>query len=159
MVARLRYIAIRFAALALLAPTLTFAQTNCEAGSGPLRTEINVPDERALVEKVAAKESAAVAARRNYSVEQDVTVETLRDMPQGKPLIDGEFRQVAEIGYDEHGRRTERVTFAPQNSLRRSAMMTSDFDDIRNFAIFALTTEELPNYAIRYLGGHHVDDL
>jgi hypothetical protein len=145
--------------LVLLAPCVATAQTNCEAGSGPLRTEINVPDERAMIEKVAAKELAAVAARREYSFEQDVTVETLRDMPQGKPLIDGEFRQVMEVGYDEHGRRTERVTFAPQNSLRRIAMMPSDFEDIRTFAIFALTTEELPHYVVRYLGGQHVDDL
>jgi hypothetical protein len=146
-------------ALALLTPALGFAQTDCNAGSGPLRTEVNVPDERALIEKVAAKESAAVAARRNYSFEQEVTIQTLLDPQRGKPIVDGEFRQVMEVGYDEHGKRTERVTFAPQNSLRRIAMMPSDLEDIRNFAIFSLTTEELPHYAVRYLGGQHVDDL
>lgn len=140
-------------------PWLGSAQTNCEAGSGPLRTQVNVPDEQDLVRQVAARESAAMAARRNYSFEQDVTVETLHDMPQGKPLVDGEFRQVMEVGYDDHGRRTERVTFAPQNSLRRISMMPSDYEDIRNFATFALTKEELPQYDVRYLGGQHVDEL
>src|SRR3954471_22665040 len=71
---RLRYVAIRLVALLLLTPALAAAQTNCDAGSGPLRTDVNVPDERALIEKVAARESAAVAARREYSFEQDVTV-------------------------------------------------------------------------------------
>ena len=145
--------------LLLLTPALILAQTDCNAGSGPLRTQINVSDEQDLIRQIAARESAAMAARRNYSFERDVTVETLIDMQRGKPMVDGEFRQVMEVGPDEHGRRAERVTFAPQNSLRRIAMMPSDFEDIRDFSSFALTKDELPKYEVRYLGGQHVDDL
>ena len=153
MVYRASYVATRLVILLGAAAVVATAQTNCDSGSGPLRTDVNVPDERALIEKFAARESAALVARREYSVEQEVTIQTLRDMPRGNPIIDGEFRQVAEVGYDEHGHRTERVTFAPQTSLRRITMTPSDYEDIRTFAVFALTTQELPNYQIRYLGG------
>ncbi len=146
-------------ALALLAAVGAAAQTVCQPGAGPLRTEVNIPDERATIEKIAARESAALAARRTYSFEQEVTVQTLHDMPQGRSLVDGEFRQVMQVAYDDHGRRTERVTFAPQTSLARITMMPSDFDDIRVFTSFSLTTEELPHYQIRYLGAQHVDEL
>lgn len=153
---RLRYVAI---VLSLLSPLCIPAQTNCESGSGPLRTQVNVPDEEYLIRQVAARESAARAARIGHTYQQDVTVETLQDMPNGRPVIDGQYRQVVEVGVDEQGRRTERVTFAPQTSLRRLTLTPSDFEDIRTFAIFSLTTDELPRYTVRYLGGQHVDEL
>jgi hypothetical protein len=146
-------------AFALSISLFAAAQTNCDSGAGPLRTQVNVPDEEYLVRQVAARESAALAARRAYTYQQDVTVQTLQDMSRGKPIVDGEYRQVMEVGFDEHGRRTERVTFAPQTSLRRLTMTPADFEDMRNFAIFSLTREELPRYSVRYLGGQHVDEL
>lgn len=152
---------LQFAAVLslIVVPVLAAAQTNCDAGSGPLRTQVNVPDEEYLIRQVAARESAALAARRGYTYQQEVTVQTLFDSNTGRSVVDGEYRQVVEVGYDEHGRRTERVTFAPQTSLRRLTLTPADFEDIRTFAIFALTTDELPRYSVRYLGGQHVDEL
>lgn len=147
-------------ALLIMAGALpVVAQTNCEEGSGPLRTEVNVPDERVMIEKFAARESLAAAARLADSFEEDIKVQTLQDMPRGNSVIDGEYRQVLEVSYDQQGRRMERVTFAPQNSLRRISITPSDVEDFREFTAFMLTTEELPHYQVRYLGAQHVDDL
>ncbi len=141
---------LRYAVLTLLMlVSFAAAQTNCESGSGPLRTQVNVPDEEYLIRQVAARESAALAARRGYTFQQDVTVQTLQDMTNGRSVIDGEYRQVMEIAYDVQGRRTERVTFAPQTSLRRLTLMPADFEDIRTFAIFSLTRDELSHYSVR----------
>ena len=157
MAGRMRPSILLIALLFMVAPAP--AQTNCESGAGPLRTQVNVPDEEHLIRQVAARESAALAARRSYTYQQEVTVQTLYDSNTGRSIVDGEYRQVVEVGYDEHGRRIERVTFAPQTSLRRISMMPADFEDIRTFAIFSLTTDELPRYSVRYLGGQHVDEL
>ena len=135
------------------------AQTNCTVGAGPLHTEVNVPDERAFIEKFAARESLTEAARRKYTYEQEITVQTIFDTQRGGTIVDGEYRQVLDISYDEHGNRLERVTFAPQNSLRRISIMPSDVEDFREFTSFMLTSEELPDYEVRYLGAQHVDDL
>ena len=67
--------------------------------------------------------------------------------------------QVSRILVNNREAGTERVTFAPQNSLRRIAIMPSDLDDIRVFTSFSLTTEELPHYQVRYLGAQHVDEF
>lgn len=148
-------------AFLVLVPCILFAQgyANCELGSGPLRAEVPLPDERAKVEAIAARESAAFAARRKYRFEQDVTVDTLQDMPLGGTVIDGEYRQVSDVAFNDQGERVERVTFAPQDSLRRITLMPSDLEDIRDFTAFALTTEALPLYKVRYLGAQHVDEL
>lgn len=142
-----------------IAASLATGQTNCNVGAGPLRTDVNVPDERALIEKFAARESLAEAARRKYTYDEEITVQTIIDTPRGGTAIDGEYRQTLEVSFDEHGKRLERVTFAPQNTLRRISIMPSDVEDFREFTSFMLTGEELPQYQVRYLGAQHVDDL
>ncbi|MGH9522329.1 MAG: hypothetical protein ACRD3E_07340 [Terriglobales bacterium] len=145
--------------LLCIASCLAAAQTDCYAGSGPLRTEVNVPDERAMIEKFTARESRAAAARRTYSFAEEISIQTLVDMPRGGTAIDGQFRQALDVSYDDKGNRIEHVTFAPQNSLRRISIMPSDVEDFREFTSFMLTSEELPQYQVRYLGAQHVDDL
>src|SRR5207244_3741974 len=73
--------------------------------------------------------------------------------------VDGEYQQVADISYDNKGRRVETVIFAPQTTLQRVNMSPSDLEDIRNLMPFALTTENLPQYTITYLGQQKQDEL
>lgn len=153
---------VHHTACALLLVTASLpalAQTNCQEGSGPLRTEVNIPDERAMIEKFAARESLAAAARRTNTFDEEIKVQTLVDTARGNSVVDGEYRQVLEVGYDQQGHRTEHVTFAPQNSLRRISITPTDIEDFRDFTSFMLTAEELPQYQVRYLGAQHVDDL
>jgi hypothetical protein len=141
--------------LLIVLPALAWAQTNCEEGDGPLnpaQPQGITPAE--IIQKFAAKEAIFKQARDNYTYTQDVTVQTL----DGN-TVDGEFRQVTDITYDDKGNRIENVTFAPQPTLTRVSMSSEDFDDIRNKMPFVLTTVELPLYDIMYLGMQHVDEI
>jgi hypothetical protein len=155
------FVWIVFAFVFAVFPTVLSGQTNCESGDGVLNSEWPErlkPED--VIQKFAAKESLFEAARRSYSFTQDVTVQTLRDItPRGKPIVDGEYRQVADVSFDPSGKRIERVTFAPQSSLRRIAISPQDLEDIREFMPFALATSDLPKYKINYVGQQRVDEL
>ena len=71
------------------------------------------PDQ--IVKKFAAKESEFRHALDNYTYQRDVRIQTIND--DGK--VDGEYRQVVQITFDSQGRKSEHVTFAPQNTLER----------------------------------------
>jgi hypothetical protein len=145
----------------LLMQGFTFAQTNCERGAGPLRTEkptqLTPPE---IVQRFTANETMLEAARGTYSFRQDVVLQTLRQgVLPGDWHADGEFRLVMDITHDDHGKPLESVLFAPQSSLHRISVEREDMEDIRHFSTFALTTEELPRYTVLYAGQQHVDEL
>ena len=141
--------------LALLAPAALLAQSNCEEGNSPINTaQPQGITSQEILQKTAAKEAIFRQARNNYIYTQDVTVQTL----DGN-TVDGEFRQVWEITYDDKGGRIENVTFAPQNTLTRISMTREDFADIRNRLPFVLATDDLPLYDVRYVGRQHVDEI
>ena len=110
----------------------------------------------ALIAKFGARESAFAAARNEYTFRQDVTVQTIDDDTK-KP--DGTYHQVTDIIFSESGKRTEHVVFAPQNTIEKIIMTQADFDDIQQRLPFVLTTPELPQYILTYLGRQRVDDI
>ena len=141
--------------LAVLFPLTLAAQTDCEQGNGQLETarpQAITPEQ--IIEKFAAKEAIFKEARNHYTYTQEVIVQTLDGNTS-----DGELRETTDILYDDHGRRLEQVTFAPQSTLQRVQMTKEDYDDIRNRLPFVLTTEDIPQYNILYAGRQHVDEL
>ncbi|HWX56350.1 MAG TPA: hypothetical protein VN176_17305 [Verrucomicrobiae bacterium] len=140
---------------AVLFPVVLPGQTSCEDGNSSLNTAqpkaMTVPD---IIQKFAAKEAIFRQARNNYDYTQDVTVQTL----DGK-TVDGEYRQVWDISYDDKGGRVEAVTFAPQDTLSRVSLTPEDLEDFRNRLPFVLTTDDLPLYNILYVGEQHVDEI
>lgn len=140
---------------ALLLPAALFADTNCDDGAGPLNSAAprGITPEQ-IIQRFAAKEAVFKEARNNYTYTQDITVQTL----EGNS-VDGEYRQVWDITYDDKGHRLENVTFAPQDSLTRIQMTKEDFDDFRNRLPFVLTTDEIPLYSVLYVGQQHIDEI
>ena len=112
------------------------------------------PDE--IIKKFGERESAFARARDQYTFRQTVKVNTISE-DTGKP--DGEYQQVTDIVFSDAGARTEHVVFAPQNTLSRIMMSQADFDDIAHRLPFVLTTPELPQYDLTYLGRQKVDDI
>jgi hypothetical protein len=53
----------------------------------------------------------------------------------------------------------ENVVFAPQSSLQRISMSREDFDDIEKRLPFVLTSQEIPDYNILYVGQQKEDEL
>src|SRR5271166_3020726 len=107
-----------------------------------------------IIQNFAAKEKQFKIAREQYTYRQSVSVQTLEgDTP------DGEFKQVVDVLFDDKGHRIEEVVFAPQSSLQRIAMTREDFDDIQHRMPFVLTTDEIREYQILYVGKQKEDEL
>ncbi|HTD96276.1 MAG TPA: hypothetical protein VK627_05085 [Edaphobacter sp.] len=109
-----------------------------------------------IIEKFAARETAFNQARESYTFRQTVKVNTLAE---DTDRVDGEYQQVTDITFNREGKREEHVVFAPQNTLERVMMSPADFQDIEHRLPFVLTTEDLPQYDITYLGRQRVDEL
>jgi hypothetical protein len=128
-----------------------------QAGFGPLNP---APPKDLTPEQIIAKfgerESAFAKARNEYTFRQTVKVDTIND-DNGKP--DGEYLQVTDIVFSDSGARAEHVTFAPANTIQKLIMTQNDFDDIQKRLPFVLTTPELPEYDLTYLGRQKVDDI
>jgi hypothetical protein len=107
-----------------------------------------------LIQRFAAKEKEFKQARENYTYRQDVKVQT---MDGG--TVDGEYHQVVDVTFDDKGHRQERVVFAPQSSLQRVSMTREDVDDIQHRLPFVLTSDEIPEYQIIYVGQQQEDEL
>jgi hypothetical protein len=128
------------------------------SGFGPLDPSppANGLTPQQIIEKFGARETVFDEARRSYMFRQTVKVQTISD-DTNRP--DGEYQQVTDISISPEGRREEHVVFAPQNTLERVMMSPADFQDIEHRLPFVLTTAELPQYDITYLGRQKIDEL
>ncbi len=128
-----------------------------QAGFGPLDPSppkgITVDE---IIKKFGERESAFAKARNEYTYRQTVKVDTIND-DTGKP--DGEYQQVTDVVFSDDGARTEHVIFAPANTIQKVIMTENDFADIEHRLPFVLTTPELPEYDLTYLGRQKVDDI
>ena len=107
-----------------------------------------------IIARFAAKEKEFKSARDHYTYRQDTKVQTLDG-----DTVNGEYQEVVDIVFDDKGRRTENVILAPQNTLVGVTMTKEDYDDIRNRLPFVLTSDELGQYQILYVGQQKVDEL
>jgi hypothetical protein len=142
---------IRLAAPLIAAVFSTFVV----AQEGPLSTDQpkGITPEQ-IIQQFAAKEKEFKEARDLYTFRQDVRVQTL----DGK-TVTGEYREVFDVTYDNQGKHLENVVFAPQNTLQDIQMSPEDLQDIRHLLPFVLTSEEIPEYNILYVGQQQEDEL
>ena len=142
--------------ICLMPSARLLAQGVCDSGNGPLDPALPAaftPEQ--IVQKFAAKEAVFKAARDRYGFTLDVTIQTLDNYGR----TDGEYEQTSDITLNDVGRLVEQTTFAPQSTLRRISLSQDDLDDIRKRLPFPLTPDQLPKFAISYLGRQHVDQL
>jgi len=132
--------------------TLVAALSADEGQLNPASPAGITPDQ--IIQRFAAKEKEFSAARENYIFRQSVKVQTLDGS-----TVDGEYQMVVDVGFDDKRRRAESVIFAPQSSLRRISMSPEDFSDLENRIPFALTSDEIHQYNIGYIGQQRVDEL
>src|SRR5712692_1729935 len=111
------------------------------------------PDE--IIQKFAAKEAAFARARENYTYRQTVKIQTLTD----GGAVDGRYEIVEDIIFSRDGKRTEKVVRAPVSTLHRLMLTPEDLEDLRNVQPFVLTTSEIPQYDVRYLGKQKADEI
>jgi len=138
-----------------LLPLASTAQTNCEDGNGQLNpAEPRGISAQELIQKFAGKEAVFKDARNHYTYTQQIIVQTLDGS-----TVDGEYKLTEDVLYDDKGNRVEKVTYAPQSTLQRIQITKEDFDDFRNRLPFVLTSQDLVEYNILYVGQQRVDEL
>ena len=131
------------------------AATAALAQEGPL--ENNPPKDITsdeLIKRFAAKETEFAKARDQYTYRQDVKVQTLDG-----DTVDGEYHEVFDVMFDDKGKRMENVVFAPASSLTKIYMSQEDMADIRHRLPFVLTSDDIPDYNILYVGEQQEDEL
>jgi ribosomal protein L12E/L44/L45/RPP1/RPP2 len=106
-----------------------------------------------IIQAFAAKEKIFKEARDNYTYHQINKVQQLD--PDGNVV--GVYQQEWDILYDDSGGRIERVTYAPPDTLKGLMVTKEDLESMRNVQPFVLTSDELPEYDIKYLGHVKVD--
>lgn len=137
---------------ALVAPAL---RAQNDRGEGPLDTSQPkgiTPEE--IIQKFAAKEREFKLAREQYTYRQTVKVQTVDG-----DTVDGEYQMVFNVLFDNQGRRTQQVVFAPQSTLQRISMSPQDQSDIENLLPFVLTSDEIGEYNVLYVGKQKEDEL
>src|SRR5271170_6353923 len=107
-----------------------------------------------IIKRFSTKEKEFKEARDQYTFRQDVKVMTLDG-----DTIEGTYQQVFDVTFDDKGRKVKNVVFAPQNTLQRISMTEEDLDDIENRLPFVLTSDEIGEYDILYVGQQKQDEL
>jgi hypothetical protein len=107
-----------------------------------------------IIEKFAAREDQFRSEWQNYTYTQRIVFEVL------SPL--GEVREretmTIEVYFTTDGERKTRVV-EHRGGLRSVRVSKEDLDDAINIQPFVLTTDEIPNYNIKYKGEEQVDEL
>src|SRR5690348_7630520 len=137
---------IAMVAAALL--TSSFCQTQ-DAGDGPL--DPSLPDGvtvRDIISRFAAQEQTFKQAREHYTYRQIVRMQTISDT--GFP--DGEYDTTFDVTFNDQGERVVKQVSQPRDTLKRISVTPEDIDDMRNRMPFVLTTDEIPDYNIKYRG-------
>jgi hypothetical protein len=124
---------------------------------GPLQSDPPkgvTPEE--IITRFAAREKLFKEARDNYTYRQDIKVETLDGS-----TVTGKYQEVFDVLYDDKGHRIENVVFAPASTLDQGGLSLDEGDvqDFRNQLPFVLTTDEIPEYNILYVGQQQEDEL
>ena len=153
-------LAVMAAAAVLLAAPALRAQASAssmplDSGFGALQQVQPAIPVAQIIQEFTAKESLFKAALDNYTWTRTVRVQTLDE--DGHP--NGQYYQVVDIYYTPQGERKERVTDAPENTLKDIMMSERDFSDIEERLPFVLTTQDAGLYDMTYLGQQKVDDI
>ena len=123
------------------------------ADEGPLKKDPPVgitPEE--IIQRFTAKEKEFKKERDTYGYRQTVKVQVLDG-----DTVTGEYQQVFDVSFDDKGNKLKNVVFSPQPSAQN--MTKEDFDDIENRLPFTLSTDELPDYDLLYVGTQSQDEL
>ena len=139
-------------AIAMAVIGSTILCSRARADEGPLDSSqpkgITVDE---IIQRFAAKEKEFKEARDQYTYRQTVKVMT--------PDDGGAYEQTFDVTFDDEGHKVKNVVFAPQSTLERIMMTQEDVDDIENRLPFVLTSDEINEYSILYVGQQQEDEL
>src|SRR5688572_4065732 len=115
-----------------------------QADDSGLRNEQPPIPVEEIIKQFADKEKAFKLARANYVYRQDVTIQELN----ANDRVLGTYQLVSDILFDDKGRRTEKVVYAPQNTLKGISLTPEDMQDLREIQPFVLTSDDIHKYKL-----------
>ncbi len=133
----------------------SFTPMPLDAGFGPMDISAPATPAEEIIRQFAAKESEFQQALNHYTYRRVARVQTIDDDNK----VDGEYYEVDDVIFDSTGKRTEKVVYAPENTLQRVSMSPSDLQDIQHGYPFVLTTEVISQYDVKYIGRQKVDEV
>ena len=133
----------------------SFTPMAMDAGFGVMDISAPAMAPEEIIRQFAAKESEFQQALNHYTYRRVARVQTIDDDNK----VDGEYYEVDDVIFDSTGKRTEKVVFAPENTLERVSMSPSDLQDIQRGYPFVLTAEEIGQYDVKYVGRQKVDEV
>jgi hypothetical protein len=152
------YLTLLTAALAVAATAQgkdSFTPMALDSGFGRMDLSEPAIKPEEIIRQFAARESEFQRALNHYTYRRVARVQTLDDDNK----VDGEWYEVDDVIFDPTGKRTEKVVYAPGSSLQRVQMSPSDLQDIQRGYSFVLTTEEITQYNVKYVGRQKVDEI
>jgi hypothetical protein len=133
----------------------SFAPMALDSGFGPMDSSAPTTPPDEIIRKFSVRESEFQQALNHYTYRRIARVQTIDDDNR----VDGQYYEVDDVIFAPSGARTEKVAFAPENTLRRVMMSPSDLQDIQLGFPFVLTTENVSQYNIQYAGRQKVDEV
>ncbi len=123
--------------------------------SNPAANKALTPDE--VIKQFTARESELFETWKEYAYKQESRIQVLGPAN----TVSGELYEVSEFVFNDAGKRIQRILRAPQSTLDQAGLTftAEDKNALINLQPFALTTQELPNYTVSYVGKEKVDDL
>ena len=134
---------------------LLMCSTLLAQGPAKLRKEDPPMPVDEIIRKFSEKEKSFRVARANYTYHQTVRVQNLN----ANDRVLGEYYVESDITFDASGKRTERITKAPPNTLQNIQLTPEDLQDIREIQPFVLTTDDINKYSLKYRGKEMVDEI
>jgi hypothetical protein len=125
------------------------------ASATTVKTDPSPEEIQKIIQKFAENETAFAKARENYVYRRTAKIQEYD--AAGTPY--GKFERVDEIEFTPGGRRIERAVRAPVPTLRLIQMTAEDEADLRDVMPFVMTTTEVDDYHIRYLGRQMADEI
>ena len=139
-------------AAAVLSAHAASAQVKCGEDLPPVERDAESRmTAQAFVREVTAKETAFARALGSYGYTVEASVQTLAG-----DTVDGEYRQVAAIGFDAKGPRRE-IADGGINTLKRIKFADRDIDALRD--AFILTPERVSSGDIVYSGRQRMGEF
>ena len=128
---------------------------NRKAVEPPITNEPPAMPPDQIIQKFAEKEVELKKVLGSYTWTQYFLLQTV----DSDEVPDGEYELQSDILFTPEGKRFEKVTYAPANTLKRIVMSQQDLDDLKKIQPFAFTGDELSKYNITYVGRQKIDDL
>jgi uncharacterized protein YlzI (FlbEa/FlbD family) len=165
---------LRFPAALLFLSALTFGASSFLAQDAPQGPIAPPPDhhvirlgnepeppappslpEPEIIRRFSQKEDEYLATRTHFTYKKTIRIEEFS--PDGKPS--GEFVLMMEPARDADGKLYEKVVQRPQSTMPHFFLRSEDLEGLERIPAFPLTTKQLVNYNLKYVGKEQVDEV